>query len=101
MRFVVEAVVAYTLVEVLFVVVELTPVKFCSVDDPLTSRLAVVNNPLELILPKVPVVAKKLVVVALVPVAFVNVKFWRVVEPRATRLVVVAVVVIVRPDGKT
>src|ERR1035437_8809714 len=79
-RFVVDALVAYTLVEVLFVVVELTPVKFCKVVEPVTKRLAVVKRPLELMEPKVPVVAKKLVEVALLEVELSPVKFCKVVE---------------------
>ncbi len=41
-KFVLEAVVAKTVVEVELDVVELTPVKFCKVEEPVTRRLVVV-----------------------------------------------------------
>ena len=89
-RFVLDAVVAKKLVEVLFEVVELTPVKFWRVVEPVTRRLLAVKSPDVLSEPKVAAVANKLVEVAFVVVPFVAVKFWRVVEPRAFKV----------PDGK-
>jgi hypothetical protein len=85
-RFVLDAVFAKKLVEVLFEVVELTPVKFCRVDEPVTRRLLAVKSPDVLIEPKVAAVAKRFVEVAFVVVEFDAVKFWRVVEPRAFRV---------------
>ena len=82
-------------------VVELSPVKFWRVEEPVTERLARVERPesTESVLPKVtaPVRAEvppteraletfKLVVVALLVVAFKAVKFWSVVEPVTNRL---------------
>ena len=89
-RFVVDAVVAKKLVEVLFEVVELTPVKFWRVVEPVTRRLLAVKRPVDEIEPKVAAVAKRFVEVAFVVVEFDAVKFWRVVEPRAFKV----------PDGK-
>lgn len=76
--------------DVAFVVVEFTAVKFCSVVDPVRRRLEKVPKPSvrEPIFAEVEnrfveeaVVEKKLVVVAADPVAFTKVKFWRVEEP--------------------
>ncbi len=85
-RFVDEAVVAKKVVEVLLVVVELMPVKFWRVLDPVTRRLAVVMSPVLVRVPKVPMVEKRLVVVAWVPVAFTKVKFWKVEDAVARKL---------------
>jgi len=67
-------------------VVALTAVKFCKVEEPLTSRLAKVAAPdvrlVEKRLVEEAVVEKRLVVVALTAV-----KFWRVEEPLTRRLV--------------
>jgi hypothetical protein len=75
--------------------VELTAVKFCKVDDPLTLRLANVPRPVDVKSPPLPVVKKRLVVLAVVANRFVvvaldeveltAVKFWRVVEPTTRR----------------
>ncbi len=71
-----------TLSEVLvaFVVVELSAVKFCRVEEPVARILAALNRPLLFMFPalskvanrlvELAVVAKRLVVVALVTVAF-------------------------------
>lgn len=52
------------LVEVALELVELTAVKFCSVDEPVARRLARVARPEELITPAKRLVEKKLVEVA-------------------------------------
>ena len=80
-------------------VVDCSPVKFCSVDDPLERRLAALIDP-PVMLPVLrdvekrlvgeAVLAKELVVVALVPVALVKVNLCSVDEPVARKLVVEA-----------
>ena len=74
-RFVVDAVVEKSEVEVLFVVVLFTPVKFWRVVEPVTRRLLAVKRPVDVIEPKVAAVAKRLVEVAFVVVEFDAVKF--------------------------
>ncbi len=74
-RFVVEAVVAKRLVEVLLVVVLFTPVKFWRVVEPVTRRFDAVKRPVDEMEPKVPFVANKFVEVAFVVVEFDAVKF--------------------------
>ena len=86
-------------VEVLFVVVALIPVKFWKVEDPVERRFEAVTEP-KVELPAVRTVAKRLVElavvaksvveVALVVVLLIPVKFWRVDEPVAKKLVVEA-----------
>ena len=71
---------AYTLVDVEFVVVLFTPVKFCKVLEPVTSRLGTVRRPVDVMEPvnrlvKVPVVANMLVLVLFVVVELSPVKF--------------------------
>jgi hypothetical protein len=91
--------------------VELTAVKFCKVDDPLTRRFANVPRPVDVKSPPLPVVKKRLVVEAVVANRFVvvaldeveltAVKFWRVVEPETVRAPSVPIeVVAVRPTLK-
>ena len=63
-RLVVEAVPVKKLVEVLLVVVEFRPVKFCNVDEPRESKLPKVPRPELLWVVENKVVAKRLVVVA-------------------------------------
>ena len=83
-RLVLEAVLVKKLVEVLLVVVEVSPVKFWSVLEPFERSVAAVTAPsvalpaLRMVakrLVELAVVAKKFVEVALVPVAFMKVKF--------------------------
>ena len=79
-RFVVDAVVAKKLVEVLFEVVELTPVKFCRVDEPVTRRFDAERVPERVSFPPREVVKNKFVVDAIPAnneevVAFVEVEF--------------------------
>ncbi len=88
-------------VEVELVVVELRPVKFWRVEEPLARKLLAVMRAVDVRLPPLPVVknrlvdeavvAKKLVVVAEVPVAVVNVKFCKVDEALMSRLLAVRV----------
>ena len=84
-RFVDDAVVANCVVEVEFVVVELRPVKFCSVDEPDTSRLPAVSRDVMKPLVALRVEEKKLVEVDCEVVALTAVKFWSVVEPETRR----------------
>ena len=67
------------------VVVEFTPVKFWSVEEPVVERLEKLPVPEVVKLVAVKLVAKKFVVVADVVVALTAVKFWRVVEPLVNR----------------
>ncbi len=85
-------------VEVELVVVELSPVKFCSVDDPYESKFEALIEPLVMLpvlrevekrLVDEAVPAKKLVLVELVVVDCKAVKFWRVEEPVARILAAV------------
>jgi hypothetical protein len=88
---VVEPVVAKKFVEVLFVVVELRPVKFCNVVDPRVSMFANVPRPDEVMFPPFAdvknrfvedaVPANKVVVVALVVVERVNTAVEGVTAP--------------------
>jgi len=84
--------VSANVVEVAFVVVDLNPVKFCSVEEAFTRRLVAVRIPLSISVPPLPlvknklvvepVVVKKVVVVALVDVELSAVKFCNVLEAR-------------------
>lgn len=106
-----QNVVTARVVEVAFVVVALTPVKFCRVVEPFNSKLERLVRPLiavrvpvklaaldmvcPFIKPLVRVVAVRLVIVPAVEkmfdvVAFTPVKFCRVVEEVTNRLLVVA-----------
>lgn len=84
-RFVEEAVVAKDVVVVAFVVVELSPVKFCNVLDAFTRRVFVTKTLavafVEYKLVELAVVAKDVVVVAFVVVELSPVKFCNVEDP--------------------
>ena len=100
-KLVVEAVVEKREVEVALELVELTAVKFCKVEEPLTKRLTKVAEPAEREaenrLVEEAVVLKRLVVVAFVPVALVKVNFCKVVEPTTNKSPAVLMVEVAVP----
>ena len=68
------------MVEVAFVVVACSPVKFCRVEEPVVKMFPAVRSEVMKALVPFNEVAKRLVEVACEVVAFRAVKFWRVVE---------------------